>query len=190
FGFQPGQYVTVGYGEEEREYTLISSPAAPELRFLIKRVEDGRLSGALAGLAPGARLRLSGAKGYLTWQTTNRPAVFVANGVGIAPFVAMAAAGIAGFTLIQGARTPSGLFFRHELSRAAGRYVPCLSGPPGRQLALADAHHGRVTDYIERHLVPGVYDFYLCGSRSMITDVTLLLDRLCPDARIYSEAYT
>ncbi|WP_084312608.1 ferredoxin--NADP reductase [Desulfobulbus elongatus] len=190
FSFQAGQHVTLALDGEEREYTLISPPDAPDLRFLIKRVADGRLSGVLSGLPPGTALRMSRAKGYLTYRPTDRAVVFVANGVGVAPFVAMAAAGIAGFTMIQGARTPAGLFFRHELSRAAGRSIPCLSGVPDQAINLTGLHWGRVTDYVARHLEPGQYDFYLCGSRAMVTDMTLLLDQLCPDARIYSEAYT
>lgn len=190
FTFAAGQHVSLVHGGEEREYTLLSAPQAPELRFLVKRVEGGRLSSTLAVLAPGAVLGMSRAKGYLTYRPTDRSVVFVATGVGIAPFVAMAAAGITGFTLIQGARTASGLVFRRELRTAASRYVPCLSGTNDPATELPDLYQGYVTGYVERFLSPGLYDFYLCGSRAMITDMTLLLDQHSPQARIYSEAYT
>jgi len=193
FSFLAGQYVSVGYGGEEREYTLLSSPDDTALRFLIKRVEGGRLSGALAGVTPGTVLGISRARGYLTYRPTDRPVIFVATGVGIAPFVAMAAAGITGFTLIQGARTASGLFFRRELSAAAGRYIPCLSrarDSGGELPELPDQYQGYVTGWAGRFLQPGRYDVYLCGSRAMLTGMTLLLDQRCPEARIYSEAYS
>jgi ferredoxin-NADP reductase len=190
FMFGAGQYVSLVHGGEEREYTLLSAPVAPELRFLIKRIDGGRLSSTLAALAPGTVLGMSMAKGYLTYRPTDRPVVFVATGVGIAPFVAMAAAGVTGFTLIQGARTASGLVFRRELRRAASRYIPCLSGANDPATELPDLYQGYVTGYVERFLAPGLYDFYLCGSRAMITDMTLLLDQHSPQARIFSEAYT
>lgn len=189
FAFEAGQHVVLTCEREEREYTLLSAPSAADLRFLIKRVAGGKLSTRLAELAPGAVLGMSRAKGYLTYRSTDRPAVFIATGVGIAPFVSMVAAGRTGFTLIQGARNPSGLFFRQELRAAAGSYIPCVSGTIDAA-DLHDLYPGRVTGAVKRFLDPGRYDVYLCGSRAMITEMLLLLDEQCPEARIYSEAYT
>jgi benzoate/toluate 1,2-dioxygenase reductase component len=190
FQYQVGQYVSIVHGEEEREYTLLSPPEAPELRFLIKRIEAGRLSSVLADCPPGAVLGMSRAKGYLTYRPTDREVFFVATGVGIAPFVAMAAAGLTGFTLIHGARTVSGLFYREPLIAAAQRYVPCVSGAFDPDSNLPDLYRGYVTGYVAHHLQPGSYDFYLCGSRAMIRDMTHFLDQYHPDAHIYSEAYS
>ena len=190
FQAQAGQYVSIMFGGEEREYTLLSPPEASVLRFLIKRIEGGKLSSTLGDCAPGTVLNISRAKGYLTYRSPDRPVFFVATGVGIAPFVAMVAAGVTDFTLIHGARTVSGLFYRRELIAAAKKYIPCVSGTIDAATALPDLQQGYVTHYAERHLQPGLYDFYLCGSRAMITDMTHLLDQRCPDARIYSEAYS
>lgn len=189
FTFAAGQYVCLRYDGEEREYTLLTPPDAPVLRFLIKRIEAGRLSNALAGMPVGTVLDMGSPKGYLTYRSADRPVVFVATGVGIAPFEAMAAAGVTGFTLIQGARTLSGLFFREHLASVASRYIPCVS-EVADDVNLPELFRGRVTGFVERHLQPGNYDFYLCGSRTMITDMTLLLDRHCPSARVFSEAYS
>lgn len=189
FQFIAGQHVALTHQGKERDYTILSAPDAPELRFLIKRVAGGALSNTLAELTPGAQLLMSKAKGYLTYRPTDRPVYFVATGVGIAPFVAMAAAGVTGFTLIHGTREASQLFYRRELTLAARRYIPCLSGQIKQGTALLDLHRGYVTDYIDRHLKPGLYDFYLCGARAMIHDMTHILDQHYPDTRIYSEAY-
>ncbi len=189
FTFVAGQHVVLRHGGEEREYTLLTPPDASVLRFLVKRLEVGRLSNALAGMAMGTVLDMGRAKGYLTYRSAGRPVVFVATGVGIAPFEAMAAAGVTGFILIQGARNLSGLFFREHLASVASRYIPCVSeAPDGGD--LPELFRGRVTGFVERHLQPGNYDFYLCGSRTMITDMTLLLDRHCPTSRVFSEAYS
>jgi len=66
------------------------------------------------------------------------------------------------------------------------RYVPCLSNPDESSL---DYFTGRVTDYLQKHLAPGAYDFYLCGRSEMIRDATLLIDEKFPDSFIYTEQY-
>ena len=190
FQFLAGQHVSIGLQDEEREYTILSPPDATELRFLIKQIKGGKLSSALADLPPGSMLGMSKARGYLSFRPTPRQVFFVATGVGIAPFVAMAAAGVRGFTLVHGARTVAGFFYRQELMAAAQQYIPCISGTPLSSPGLPGLYHGYVTEYIKTHLQPGLYDFYLCGSIAMIRDVTLLLDQYHPDTRIYSEAYS
>lgn len=189
FEFVAGQHVTIRQGGDEREYSILSSPDANTLHFLIKRINQGRLSRVLAELDSGEELSMSQAKGYLVYRPTDRPVYFVATGVGIAPFVAMAASGIRDFILLHGAREASGLFYRKELLLAARRYIPCLSGTGRSGVNMLDLHRGYVTDYIDRNLKPGTYDFYLCGSMAMIRDMTHLLDQHYPGTRIYSEAF-
>ena len=79
-------------------------PSADSLHFLIKRINHGRLSSILATLEPESDLAVSKAKGYLIYRRTDRPIFLVGTGVGIAPFVSMAAAGVRNFTLLHGAR--------------------------------------------------------------------------------------
>lgn len=188
--FQAGQYASLTLAGEEREYTLISSPEEEVVRFLIKRLDGGRLSVALATVARGTSLAMSSAKGYLVYRETDRPVLFVANGVGVAPFVAMVAAGCTGFTLLHGARTSTGLHFKEILMGAAAHYIPCLTGSTADSDNLPNLYRGRVTECATQEVPPDRYDVYLCGSRSMITDMILFLDQRCPEARIFSEAYS
>ncbi|MGE4560145.1 MAG: ferredoxin--NADP reductase [Desulfobulbus sp.] len=189
FEFVAGQHVTIRRQEDEREYSILSPPDADTLHFLIKRISQGRLSSVLAGLEQGDKLSMGNAKGYLIYRPTDRPIFFVGTGVGIAPFVAMAAAGVKNFTLLHGAREVSGLFFRQDLVVAAKRYIPCISGKVKPGINVLDLHQGYVTDYVDRYIEPGAYDFYLCGSRAMIHDMTHLLDQHYPETRIYSESF-
>lgn len=189
FEFIAGQHVTMHLQEDEREYTILSPPSVDALHFLIKRIDHGRLSSVLAELEPGCKLAISKAKGYLIYRQTDRPIFFVGTGVGIAPFVSMAAAGVRDFTLLHGARDVAGLFFRQDLVVAANRYIPCVSGPIKPGTNVVDLHRGYVTDYVDRYIQPGAYDFYLCGSRAMIHDMTHLLDQHYPETRIYSESF-
>ena len=64
------------------------------------------------------------------------------------------------------------------------RYVPCLSGEgePG-------CFPGRVTAWSHDHLPTGCYDFYLCGSRHMVRDMTALVDERFPGSRVFTEIF-
>ena len=190
FSFLAGQYVTLSLGEIGREYTIISAPDTPALQFLIRSVAEGELSAQLARLEQGSLLGMERVKGYLTYRPTSRPVVLVATGVGIAPFVSMAADGITGFTLIHGARRLSGLYYRQQLITAAGQYTACLSGGETAANCGFPVCPGYVTDYVKKTLQPGEYEFYLCGSRAMIHDMTHMLDEHFPGTVIYSEAYS
>ena len=190
FSFLAGQYVTLSLGEIGREYTIISAPNAPVLQFLIRWVPGGELSGQLARLDQGSRLSMARVKGYLTYRPTSRSVILVATGVGIAPFVSMVADGVTGFTLIHGVRRLSGLYYRQRLVTAAGQYTACLSGGEKPEHCGVPVWPGYVTDYVKRTVQPGEYEFYLCGSRAMIHDMTHMLDEYFPGTMIYSEAYS
>ena len=112
FAFLPGQFIHLRYLPMEREYTLISAPDQPVLRLLIKRMPAGQLSVALAELPLGTELAISSAQGYFCHQPSEREVCFIATGTGIAPFIAMCASGLRGFTLLHGVRLPSALVYR------------------------------------------------------------------------------
>ena len=48
---------------------------------------------------------------------------------------------------------------------------------------------GKVSECIRKNLRPGSYDFYLCGERKMIREVTLLVDENYQGSRIYTEVF-
>jgi hypothetical protein len=52
-----------------------------------------------------------------------------------------------------------------------------------------DAFRGNVTEYLEQHLTPGAYDFYLCGRSEMIRDVTHLIDIRFPESLVFTELF-
>jgi len=190
FSFVPGQRMRLALGTGSRDYSLISSPKDSTIAFYIRRVKDGRISPLLAQAEAGTPIECSGPCGYFTFRPSPRPAIFVATGTGIAPFVSMGRSGLSDFTLLHGVRKHTDLFCRSLFIAAAQKYVPCISGTPLEQgHDFQDVFHGRVTQYIKRHLVPGIYDFYLCGSSEMIRSATLLMDDLFPGSLVYTEIF-
>jgi ferredoxin-NADP reductase len=186
FDFHPGQRVRLGSGPNEREYSIAAAPGDPEIVLCIRRVGSGGVSAWLSTAGIGTELRGSGPHGYFTFKPSPRPAVFVATGTGVAPFVSMARAGTKGFTLLHGVKRAEDLFYRDLLAASARRYIACLSekAPAG-----PDVFTGRVTRHLERQVPPGACDFYLCGRSEMIRDVTWLIDDRFPGSRVYSEIF-
>ena len=185
FHFQPGQYMGLYQGKEARDYSPVSAPGDPDLRLCIRHVSDGRFSSALSEAAIGSQLTFTGPHGYFTFKPSQRPAVWVATGSGIAPFCSMARSGVEGFMLLHGVSDPADLYYAEIFQAAAGAYEPCLSAANHTKAYF----QGRVTDYIKNRLPSKPYDFYLCGRRDMVREVTYLVDELFPDSLVYSEIF-
>jgi len=189
FQFRPGQKIRFLHKGLERDYSLVCSPDSPRLSLCVRHVPAGLVSSILATAEIGTSFTLTGPHGYFTFQRSPRPPVFVATGTGVAPFLSMTRAGVAGFAMLHGVQTAEELYYRSDFCAAASLYVPCLShASPGSALPPG-AYRGRVTEYLGEHLPPGAYDFYLCGQREMIRDVTLLVDERFPDSPVYTEIF-
>jgi ferredoxin-NADP reductase len=189
FEFVPGQRIRLIHADIERDYSLITTPADSTLTLCIRHVQGGGLSSMLASNAIGTHLKFSGPQGYFTFKASPRPKVFVATGTGIAPFVSMASSGVTGFTLLHGVRMSAELYYCSLFQNAAQLYVSCLSGISTKSSVPGKKFFGRVTTYLERHLTPSSYDFYLCGREEMIRDVTLLVDERFPESFVYTEIF-
>ena len=188
FDFAPGQRIDLYLGDSARAYSLVSAPFEPQLTLCIARVAQGRVSPHLAEATLDSTLHFSGPFGYFLFRPSVRPAVFVATGTGIAPFVCMVRAGIRNVTLLHGAADATRAHYGQWLAPRVAHYLACLSGPGAGEPPLP-VFHGRVTDYIERHLCGQNYDFYICGRPAMVRDVVGIIDRRFPEARVRMEIF-
>ena len=186
FAFEPGQRISLSLEGQQRDYSIVSAPTESELTLCIRNVTGGKLSPLLRTADIGTSLLFSGPYGYFTYRASRRPAVFVATGTGIAPFCSMARSGIRGFTMLHGVRLPVDLYYASQLRHGAQKYCACLSD--AKKMA-GNAFQGKVTKYLQQHLTPGTYDFYLCGRSEMIRDVTLLIDKRFPGSLVYTELF-
>ena len=183
---KPGQRIRIYYQAMERDYTPVSAPGDSEISFCIRKVDTGKFTPLLSAAEIGTRFDISKPAGYFTFKPSRRPPVFVATGTGIAPFCSMIRSGVTGFTLLHGVDSPEDLYYQPQLEAVADLYVPCIS----REYPSYTEHfRGRVTDYLQKQLPPAVYDFYLCGRREMIRDVTWLVDERFPGSLVYSELF-
>jgi benzoate/toluate 1,2-dioxygenase reductase subunit len=189
FEFNPGQSIRVIHQQLERDYSLVSDPTGPTLSLCIRNVQDGSLTPLLATAKIRSRISFTGPHGYFTFRPAQRPPVFIATGTGVAPFVSMVRSGVKGFTLLHGVREPSELYYKSLFRTATKNYVTCFSGSAPESPEPEDVFQGRVTDYLERNLPPGIYDFYLSGRIEMVRDVTHLVDERFPGSLVYTEIF-
>lgn len=189
FQFIAGQRIRLLHGDIRRDYSLITAPNDPVLALCLKKIDGGEYSPILASAEQGTHLSFTGPLGYFTYRPSENPAVFVATGTGIAPFLSMVRSGIADFTLLHGVGAATSLYFQEIFRPAARLYVPCLAADEDETDSGGNVFRGRVSHYLAEHLPPGVYDFYLCGRQEMIRDVTLLVDARFPGSLIYTEVF-
>lgn len=190
FQFFPGQRMQLIQGGLKREYSIISSPADNNhLSFCIRLIKGGKLSILMSLMPVGTSVSYFGPIGYFLYRPSDRPAVFVATGTGISPFVSMVRSGISGFTLLHGIRDVSETYFDALFKSAAAAYIPCVSGDISEAFRPAGVFHGRVTEYLRDHLAGGSYDFYLSGRGEMIRDALRIIDRRFPTSFVFTEIF-
>src|SRR5262249_42621646 len=96
--FKPGQYLTLGLMSPtegkmiERPYSVVSSPAEPEIEFFIELVHDGKLTPLLHKLTVGDPVSVRpSAKGRFTLdrESGNRHHLMVGSVTGVVPYISM-----------------------------------------------------------------------------------------------------
>ena len=97
FSFKPGQAVdlilldppTTDGANGRHAFSIVSAPFEPEL-VVATRMRDSVFKNALKGLPIGSSAQLEGPFGSLTLHNDRaRPAVFIAGGIGITPFMSI-----------------------------------------------------------------------------------------------------
>jgi ferredoxin-NADP reductase len=121
-----------------RAFTIASAPHEPEL-MIATRMRDSAFKRFLAAAKPGAKLEMEGPLGLMVLhEDASRPAVFLAGGIGITPFLAMARDAAKRqlpnqITLIYSNRRPQHAAFLAELEGLQGpkfRLVSTMTEAP------------------------------------------------------------
>lgn len=180
-GFLPGQYVQVSVPgtDASRAYSFSSMVNDGRVEFLVRNIPGGLMSTYLSTKAkPGDRLTLKGPSGAFYLRQLHRPALFLAGGTGLAPFLAMlehrAESGEPArpIRLIYGVTRDVDCVEVERLERLRNvvpgfAYDVCISDPES-QAPLK----GFVTDHFgAADLNGGDCDVYLCGPPPMVEAV-------------------
>ncbi len=186
FQFTAGQYATFTLLEppetdaegNTRTFSIASAPYEDALVFAT-RLRDTAFKRVLRGLPAGSMLRLNGPAGTFTLdRDVSRPAVFLAGGIGVTPFisiikqVAHEASGRE-IVLLYANRRPEDAAFLQPLHALAGttrtfRFVPTFTSADVD--ASVEGDRGRIdAGMLARH-VPDVRGplYYVAGPPTMV----------------------
>jgi ferredoxin-NADP reductase len=158
----------------QRSYSVASAPGDPLVELFVERLDDGEVSGYLADVVePGDELEVRGPiGGWFVWDG-GTPALLVAGGSGVVPFVAMIrhARALGRLDLLRVAvssRTLADLPYADELV-AAGALVVTTREPHGIRPA------GRLTAPDLLPLWEPGQTAYVCGSAAFAEAASQLL---------------
>lgn len=181
FRFKPGQTIDLALPEAGKHtFSIVSEPADERLTIATRLREGSAYKRVLAALMPGALVTLEGPYGSLTLHgDVTRPAVFIAGGIGITPFMSMlrhaaSQAPSRPITLVWSNRRPEDAVYLDELRSLEGKM------PAFRLLARMTATEGRIDDALLREaLGSGVKPVcYLTGSPDFVAALRGTLERL------------
>jgi benzoate/toluate 1,2-dioxygenase reductase subunit len=178
--FLPGQYVNVAVPgtDQTRSYSFSNAPHDEVLTFLVKLTPGGAMSDYLSQRAAvGDAISFTGPNGSFFLRETDRPALLLAGGTGLAPVLSMlrtlrGGSGRRKAHLIYGVSSDEDLVALDEISEIASALPEftwdfCVADPKSTA-----TNKGYVTSLIEpSHLYDGDVAVYLCGPPPMVESV-------------------
>jgi ferredoxin-NADP reductase/MOSC domain-containing protein YiiM len=188
----PGQFIVMRIRQTPdapalmRSYSLSDEPNTERYRVSIKRELHG-IAGAYVDdkLQAGDVVDVSAARGSFTLRPGNAPVVFLSAGIGVTPVLAMLHAMAADASLrevwwLYGARNRGEHPFAEEIRTLLNALVHshsriCYSSPGLEDRAGLDFDtRGRMDLRVIQDLqVPREADFYICGPRAFMSDLTV-----------------
>jgi len=197
FSFEAGQnalFTLVDPPETDAEgpsrpFTFASAPHEPEI-MIATRMRDTAFKRALKTASPGLRVEMEGPSGVMVLhEETERPAVFLAGGIGITPFLSMArhAAKHAlphRIFLFYSNRRPEDAAFLAELQRLQDanpnyRLIATMAEPEKSSVPWKGETGFIRRDMLERHL-PDLLSpvYYFAGPPAMAMGMQSMLQEL------------
>ncbi len=186
--FKPGQVVALALNPEDdpRLYSIASGKDENGISILFDINPDGELTPTLAQLKEGDQIYISEPFGKFLCQET--PAMWIATGTGIAPFVSIVKSGNGeNVTLLHGSRRLDAFYFQDLFHEHFGKnYLRFCTSEKAEGII-----EGRLTQYLkDQDSLPDNYMYYLCGSSQMVIDVReILIEKGIPFDRIIAEIY-
>lgn len=199
--FTAGQHIMWYIAPGINRSMSLASPQAwlPEFEICHDVSPMGPGSRWMLALTAGDEVEFMGPLGVFTLdKESSRPKFFIATGSGIAPFRAMILDYLEGLparqspiTLYWGLRSPQDVFWQQEFSELSSKYpnfrfILTLSQPDGSWQGKS----GRVTAHLEEIANPPGNDYYLCGNKNMVEEVSQwLLGQNVPKPQIKTELF-
>lgn len=202
--FEPGQFAWLRLRRspiaEEHPFTIASS-ADDEHRIEFTVRHAGDFTEKLRGLIPGTPVWIDGPHGdFVPADRPDHGIVMIAGGVGITPMISMIrTAADRGdrrpYRLIVVASRPDDLLFRGELVDLRRHLdlevIEVLRHPPEDWTGpIGGISAELLATVLDRNRDPADFEYYLCGSPSLLADAyDALVELGVPDERIHTEQF-
>lgn len=169
-----GQYIVVRLpsadGYVERTYSIASHPRhAPELTVIIKLLERGIASDFFRAMNSGDRLEVQGPKGNFVVGVVERPVLFMASGVGVAPVLPM----LEDVLAVQRTTQPVQLLF-YKTPRSHPELDAYFTAfeeayPNFRMTPITDERSP--SEALGKETLAALSDVYVCGGQQFVADM-------------------
>ena len=169
-----------------RTFSLVSAPYEPELTFAT-RMRDTAFKRILKNAEPGFEMKLDGPYGSFTLHKNSaKPAVFLAGGIGITPFISMSKTAAHDHLpheiyLFHSNHTPEDAPFQNELTALEKanpkfHFIPSMSDM-AKSSKPWDAERGFIDkSMIERHVSDlSTPIYYMAGPAGIVTAMRKML---------------
>ncbi len=195
FIFEPGQHVEIllinlpetDTSGNKRDFSLVNSPDEPDL-VIVARIRDTAFKKVLNSLMEGQKVTLRGPLGssFHMHVDTTRPAVFIAGGIGISPFMSMIRFVLHDklsyqMYLFYSNRRPEDTVYHAELAGYAlsspqFKYIPTMTNMK-QSTEKWSGEEGRISKEMIEKYVDGIEIsvFYIAGHTPMVVGVDQLL---------------
>lgn len=207
FNYLPGQFITVAVTPNgiplKRSYTIASSPTHRDYcEITVKQEEHGTVSRYLdMEVHTGELLQVTAPSGKFTFTETHaKSAVFIGGGVGLTPMMSATRyltdrSWKGEIYFFYSCRDEDSIIFREELLYLQKRYSNLhvffvLSRQQGG--ASVDFIPGHITKELLAERVPDIVSrmVHICGPKSLMDAVTLMLDELkVPKENVMQEVF-
>lgn len=191
-----GQYIylKLGYISEDHPFSVLQYDNETHMLTVGYRV-FGDYTNIMTKLTPGETVYVGGPYGAFMsdYSADTRPAVFLAGGIGITPFVDQ---------IIQNHTEKEQWLFAANRARATTVFVPQLAPYLGNKLVRVYSQEpsalqpgeesGHITSELLQKYLGDMhgYSFYLCGPSAMMKAMkTMLLEHGIPSNQIHSEKF-
>lgn len=195
FIFESGQHVEIilvdppetDSSGNKRDFSLVNAPDEQDL-VIVTRIRTSAFKKVLNSLTEGQTVSLRGPLGssFRLHVDTTRPAVFIAGGIGILPFISMVRYVLGGklryeMYLFYSNRRPEDTIYHEELAGytlkySQLKYIPTMTNMK-QSTEKWSGEEGRISkEMIEKYLIAVESSvFYIAGSTPMVIGIDQLL---------------
>ncbi len=190
FSFKAGQFCFLRLDKDKlyvrHPFTISSAPKEDELCFTVKL--KGIFTKALSELKKGEEVIIDGPFGIFTIEDEQKNSVFIAGGVGIAPFMSMikdkiiADNQIQNITLLYGSKAKEDIIYKEQLDNIKKDWFKKIYILSNNRFFSETREYE--TGYINKEIIKKYVkkinksSFYICGPEIMKNSIRKILDEL------------